>query len=52
MKPWFIVDWTNKIMFDSISFRSFEDAEAWLSDVLEENYDDNRQEYYIVRRPA
>ena len=52
MKPWLIVDWTNKIMFDSISFKSFDDAEAWLSEVLSDDYDTDREEYYIVRRPA
>lgn len=43
-----IVDWANNVCFKGIKFKSFDDAEEFLSEKLSENYSTDRQEYYIV----
>lgn len=44
---WVINDWTNKLCFNGIEFKSFDDAESWLDIKLGDTYDTDRQEYYI-----
>lgn len=43
-----IRDWANNLCFGGIRFESFDDAEAWLSEKLDDNYETDRQEYYIT----
>ena len=43
-----IQDWTGKIMFNHKSFKSFDDAEYYLSIKLGDSYETDRQEYYIT----
>lgn len=45
---WIIQDWTGKRCFGGFEFESFDDAEAWLADKLGDDYEEDRQEYYIV----
>lgn len=46
---YFIEDWTGKICFNSLEFKTFEDAEEFLTAQLDD-YDTDRQEYYIMER--
>jgi len=48
-KPFVIYDWTGNKMFDGEEFKSFEDAEEFLTNYLNEHgdYEEDRQEYYI-----
>ncbi len=43
-----IRDWTGNLCFFGKDFPSFEDAEEFLSEKLDEDYETDRQEYYIV----
>ncbi len=43
-----IQDWTGRIMFNSKTFKTFDDAEYYLSIKLGEDYDTDRQEYFIT----
>lgn len=45
-----IIDWASNGCFDGVEFDSFDDAEAWLSEVLNLSnaYETDRQEYEIV----
>ena len=45
---WIITDWAGNICFGGISFNDFEDAEAWLAEKLGDDYETDREEYYIV----
>lgn len=45
---WIIKDWAGNFMFNSKEFKSFEDAEYYLSVKLGDNYDTDRQEYRII----
>ena len=45
---WLIIDWAGNVCFHGKEFHSFEDAEEFLSEVLSDNYDENRGEYYAV----
>lgn len=42
-----ILDWYGNVCFKNQSFESFDDAEAFLCVVLDEQYEDDRGEYYI-----
>ena len=42
-----IVDWANNLVFNTIDFESFDDAESYLAEFLGDNYDTDRQEYVI-----
>lgn len=42
-----IKDWTGNLCFNGRQFESFDDAESFLSETLDENYDEDRGEYYI-----
>lgn len=44
---WEIRDWTNKLCFFGKKFKSFDDAEYFLSVKLGNDYESDRQEYYI-----
>lgn len=46
MKNFIIMDWAGNII-PTKNFNSFEDAEDFLCEKLGENYDEDRQEYYI-----
>ena len=43
-----IKDWADNIMFNSESFNSFDDAESFLSEFLGDDYETDRQEYFII----
>jgi hypothetical protein len=47
-KPWIIQDWTGRLM-DFGRFESFEDADEFLSEKLDDDYEADRQEYYILK---
>lgn len=47
-KSWVIRDWAGNLM-DFGRFSSFEDGEEFLSIKLGDNYETDRQEYYIVK---
>lgn len=42
-----IKDWANNVCFKGISFETWDDAEDWLSEKLNNDYETDRQEYYI-----
>lgn len=46
-----IQDWTGKVCFDGIDFPSWEEAEYWLAIRLGDEYEEDRQEYYIEKIP-
>lgn len=46
---WIIKDWAGNVMFDAREWENFDDAEAFLSEFLGDNYKTDRQEYEIVR---
>jgi hypothetical protein len=61
MKAWIIVDWAGNYPFNKynkngpgvtsdISFETFEDGEEFLSEFLGDNYETDRQEYYVIPR--
>ncbi len=43
-----IYDWCCNDVFNSKSFKTFDDAEMYLSEFLGDNYDTDRQEYEII----
>lgn len=43
-----IVDWMSNVMFDGQKFDSFDDAEAFLSEALGEEYEESRQDFSII----
>jgi hypothetical protein len=50
-----IKDWADNEIFGTrnnckveLRFKTFDDAEEYLSGILEDNYETDRQEYYIV----
>lgn len=48
-KPrWRISDWAGNVCFDGKVFKSFEDAEEFLSEFLGDDYEESRQEYEIA----
>ena len=47
-KPWIIKDWAGNLM-DFGRFETFEDAEEFLCERLDENYETDRQEYEITK---
>lgn len=47
-KPWIIVDWAGNLM-DFGRFKTFDDAEEFLSIKLGEDYETNRDEYEITK---
>lgn len=46
-KPFIIQDWAGNLM-DFGRFDSFDDAEEFLCEKLGDNYETDRQEYYIL----
>lgn len=46
-QPWVIQDWAGNLM-NFGRFESFEDAEDFLSEKLDDDYETDRQEYYII----
>ena len=54
MSSWIIKDWIDNTVCFGLDFQTFDDAEAFLSDFIEvwlgEDYDENRQEYFITER--
>jgi len=44
---WNIRDWANNICFKGITFNNADDAEEYLLEQLGDDYDTDRQEYYI-----
>jgi hypothetical protein len=52
MKKFNISDWAGNICFDAKEFIDFDDAESFLCEVLDENYESDRGEYYITERSA
>lgn len=52
MKTWVIQDWTGAVKFAGREFKSFEDAEEFLSRKLGDDYDTDRQEFEIVETPG
>lgn len=47
-----IIDWMSNVCFGGISFDSFDDAEDWLTEKLGDDYETDRQEYYITDAPV
>jgi hypothetical protein len=48
LKPkYIIIDWTSNVCFGAKEFDSFDDAEAFLSETLGDDYESDRQDYYI-----
>ena len=45
---WIIKDWAGNTCFNGQSFNDFDDAEDFLTSELGDNYDTDRQEYWIV----
>lgn len=45
---WIIHDWAGNVMFNGQKFNSFDDAEEFLSEKLDNTYETDRQEYEIV----
>jgi hypothetical protein len=49
-QSWYIVDWANNHIFGNMNWKSFDDAEEFLCEFLDDNYETDRQEYYILER--
>lgn len=47
-KPWIIEDWAGNLM-DFGRFETFDDAEAFLCEKLDDTYETDRQEYEITK---
>lgn len=45
-----IQDWVGNVCFEGREFESFEDAEEFLSELLGDKYETDRQEYHIKYR--
>lgn len=45
-----IYDWAGNVKFHGTQFDSFDDAEEFLSEYLDDRYDDDRQEFEIRQR--
>lgn len=43
-----IQDWAGNVMYNMGTFETFDDAESYLCEVLGDNYETDRQEYYIT----
>lgn len=43
-----IQDWTGAKPFGEAQFETFDDAEDYLSEVLDETYEEGRGEFYIL----
>lgn len=48
MKNTIIIDWAGNICFKEKAFSDFDDAEEFLSEYLNDNYESDRGEYEIV----
>lgn len=46
---WIIKDWASNVCFNGKEFESFEDGEEFLCEKLGDNYEEDRQEYYILQ---
>jgi hypothetical protein len=46
---WIIEDWTGTVCFHSKEFETFDDAEGFLSENLDD-YENDRQEYEVVEK--
>lgn len=44
-----ILDWAGNVCFKGQLFKSFDDAEEFLCVVLDDQYEDDRGEYYITK---
>lgn len=49
-KLWIIEDWAGNVKFGGKTFKSFEDAEEYLSIFLGDKYETDREEYEIVQK--
>lgn len=47
MNNYRILDWAGNLCFTTKTFKTFEDGEAFLSRILGNDYETDRQEYYI-----
>ena len=48
---WIIEDWTGKdLSYHHGTFKSFDDAEQALSEFLNDAYETDRQEYFIIQK--
>lgn len=47
-EPWIIIDWTGRLM-NFGRFKSFDDAEEFLCEKLNDDYETDRQEYFIEK---
>lgn len=45
---WIIKDWAGNLKFNGKSFESFEDGEDFLCQFLGDNYDTDRQEFFVI----
>jgi len=45
---WIIQDWAGNLPFGNQTFDDFEDAEAYLCEFLDDTYETDREEYYIL----
>lgn len=45
---WIIKDWAGNIKFHGQEFEDFDSAEEFLSEKLGDNYEEDRQEFYIL----
>lgn len=48
MREWIIKDWSDNICFKGQTFNSFDDGEEFLCEKLGDDYETDRQEYYVV----
>jgi hypothetical protein len=49
MSYFIIIDWAGNTCFQGIKFKTFDDAEAFLCEKLDEDYETDRQEYEVER---
>lgn len=45
-----IIDWTGRVIDFFGEFKTWDDAESYLSDFLNDKYETDRQEFYIVEK--
>jgi hypothetical protein len=48
MNKFIIQDWAGNLMFNGKKFKSFDDAESYLSEFLNDDYETDREAYYIL----
>jgi len=47
-EEWMIIDWASNVMFNGKKWPSFDDAEEFLAEFLDEKYEEDRGEYDII----